>query len=154
PVGRGVQHEYQDMFRSFTCCVGSGMESHALHGDGIYYEAGERLWINLYAPSTVEWKSAAVRLSMETEFPEGDSVTIKVATESPKAFTLALRRPWWAGDGFSVNVNNQSVSDMPKAPGYAELKRTWKNGDTVALKLPKKLRLEPLPDNPQRVAIL
>jgi len=32
PVGRGVQHEYQDMFRDFTCCVGSGMESHALHG--------------------------------------------------------------------------------------------------------------------------
>ena len=25
---------------SFTCCVGSGMESHALHGVGIYYEVG------------------------------------------------------------------------------------------------------------------
>ena len=50
PVGRGVRREYQDMLRSFTCCVGSGMESHALHGDGIYYESGDRLWVNLYAP--------------------------------------------------------------------------------------------------------
>ncbi len=50
PVGRGVQHEYQGMFRSFTCCVGSGMESHALYGDGIYYQGKNRLWINLYAP--------------------------------------------------------------------------------------------------------
>src|SRR5438034_7593332 len=32
PVGRGVQHEYQDMLQSFTCDVGTGMESHALHG--------------------------------------------------------------------------------------------------------------------------
>lgn len=32
PVGRGVTHEYQDMLRDFTCCVGTGMESHALHG--------------------------------------------------------------------------------------------------------------------------
>ena len=34
PVGQGVSREYQNMTRSFTCCVGSGMESHALHGDG------------------------------------------------------------------------------------------------------------------------
>jgi len=35
-----VQHEYQDMFGSFTCCVGSGMESRALHGDGLYSKPG------------------------------------------------------------------------------------------------------------------
>ncbi len=51
PVGRGVQREYQKMFEDFTCCVGSGMESHALHGVGIYYESGDTLWVNLYAPS-------------------------------------------------------------------------------------------------------
>ena len=40
PVGRGVRREYADMHRSFTCCVGTGMESHALHGLGLYYEVG------------------------------------------------------------------------------------------------------------------
>ena len=63
PVGRGVRREYADMQRSFTCCVGSGMESHALHGDGIYYERGmssdgARLWVNIYAPSTAQWRAA------------------------------------------------------------------------------------------------
>ena len=38
PVGQGVSREYQNMLADFTCCVGSGMESHALHGDGIYFE--------------------------------------------------------------------------------------------------------------------
>jgi len=37
---------------------------------------------------------------------------------------------------------------------YVEVERTWKTGDTVTLALPKQLRLEPLPDNPRRTAIL
>jgi len=69
PVGRDVRHEYQDMFENFTCCVGSGMESHALHGDGIYYEAGDKFWINLYAPSTVDWTAAGVKFGDGDRFP-------------------------------------------------------------------------------------
>jgi DUF1680 family protein len=110
PVGRGVQHEYQGMFQSFTCCVGSGMESHALHGDGLYYESGDNLWVNLYAPSTARWKAAGVDLTTETDFPEGESASLKFTLKAPKQFTLALRRPSWAGDGFTVKVNGQAVT--------------------------------------------
>jgi DUF1680 family protein len=175
PVGRGVQHEYQGMFRSFTCCVGSGMESHALHGDGIYYEAGDKLWVNLYTPSTAEWTSAGVNLEVETDFPEGESVTLKMTLQSPKELTLALRRPYWVSDGFSVKVNGEAVSERVIDPysgvpesgrpvagrrgvehsgTYVELKRIWKTGDTVELILPRTLRLEPTPDNPQVTAIM
>ncbi len=75
PVGRGVQREYQNMFSSFTCCVGSGMESHALHGDGylIFDErSGDKLWVNIYAPSTARWEAAGVDLVMDTNFPDGE----------------------------------------------------------------------------------
>jgi hypothetical protein len=154
PVGHGVQHEYQDMFRSFTCCVGSSMESHALHGYGIYYEAGDKLWVNLYAPSTADWAAAGVKVEMATDFPEGQSASLKLTTKSPKKFTLALRRPYWAGEGFSVTVNGQAVKDLPKAGWYVEVNRAWKSGDTVALVLPKTLREEPLADNQSRVAVL
>lgn len=154
PVGRGAAREYQNMFGSFTCCVGSSMESHALHGLGIYYEAGDRLWVNLYAPSTAEWSSAGVRLDVDTSFPEGDSATVKLTLGSPKPFTLSLRRPSWAADGFTVNVNGENVNALPAPGSYVELKRTWKTGDTVVLVLPKALRLEPLSDNRRRAAIL
>ena len=87
-------------------------------------------------------------------FPEGESATLKLTLKSRKDFTLALRRPFWAGEGFSVKVNGEAVKDLPKAGSYVELKRTWKSGDTVTLVLPKTLRLEPLPDNPRRVAIM
>jgi DUF1680 family protein len=154
PVGRGVRREYQEMFRSFTCCVGSGMESHGLHGDGIYYESGDRLWVNLYVPSTAEWRSAGVNLAMETGFPEGEKATLKITASKPKQFTLALRRPAWAEAGFDVKVNGKPIKIVSKPGSYVEIKRTWKTGDVVTLMLPKTLRIEGLPDNKNRAALM
>jgi uncharacterized protein len=175
PVGRGVQHEYErDMLDGgFTCCTGSSMESHALHGAGLYYESGDKLWVNLYAPSTAEWPAAGVKLAMETDFPEGESATLRLTVASPKELTLALRRPFWVGTDFSVKINGEAVAPellaAPRSEGsgrrggptpatrtssFVELKRTWKTGDKIAVALPKTLRLELLPDNPRRVAIL
>ncbi|HWP99069.1 MAG TPA: beta-L-arabinofuranosidase domain-containing protein, partial [Vicinamibacterales bacterium] len=163
PVGRGVAREYQDMFRSFTCCVGTGMESHALHGYGIYYvadgavpggAAARRLWVNLYAPSTAEWREAGVRLDVETNFPEGEAATLRVRTAEPTAFTLLLRRPAWAGDGFAVTVNGEPLGKLPAPGSYVEIDRVWRTGDVVAVRLPKRLRLEPLSGDPSVAAIL
>jgi hypothetical protein len=171
PVGRGVQHEYQDMQRSFTCCVGSGMESHALHGDGIYYESGDRLWVNLYVPSTAEWAGGGARLTAETDLPEGETATLRLDLDTPRALTLALRRPYWAGDGFSIRVNGERVPEPSEPEGlelvgqsqyerrgsrssYVEVSRTWRAGDVVEVALPKALRLEPLADDPARASIL
>jgi len=156
PVGRGVMREYERnmLDGGFTCCVGTSMESHALHAHGIYFESGDKLWVNLYAPTTAEWKAAGASLSMETGFPDGESAELKLTLAAPRELTLALRRPSWAGEGFSVRVNGEAVRDLPSPGSYVELRRSWRSGDTVALALPKALRLEPLPDNPRRAAIL
>ena len=155
PVGRGVQHEYQRMFEDFTCCVGTSMESHALHGAGIYYYKGsEEFWIGLYAPSIAKWDSAGVEVEMATDFPLGSSAAVKIRAKAPKQFTLALRRPYWAGDGFSVKVNGQTLKDLPSADSYVKISRVWRQGDKVELNLPKVLREEPLPDNPSRMAFM
>jgi hypothetical protein len=154
PIGQGVGHEYQDMFRSFTCCVGSGMESHSLHGDGIYYESSDRFWVNLYVPSTANWKSAGVQFAMDTDFPEGEKATLKLTLKQPKQFTLALRRPSWAENGFEIRVNGEPFKDVSGPGTYVALKRRWKTGDVVTIALPKSLRVEGLADNPNRAALM
>jgi len=175
PVGPGVTHEYQDMFRDFTCDVGTGMENHALHGDGIYYEGDDRFWVNLYVPSTATWAKAGVQLVMDTDFPEGETAKLALRLEAPQQFTLALRRPYWAGQGFRVRLNGQTVVAPGQEPApdsfdqsgrsqyrrppydassYVELKRLWRSGDVVEVALPKALHLEPLPDNPHRVSLM
>jgi DUF1680 family protein len=175
PVGRGVQQEYQNMLESFTCCVGTGMENHALHGDGLYYESPDTLWVNLFVPSSAQFTTAGVHLQMDTDFPDGGAAKITLAMPKPAAFTLAVRRPSWAGDGFAVKVNGESVAVPPLASlragaaggrtmgnedaspqpsSFVELKRNWKSGDIVELTLPKSLRLEPTPDNRSVAAIM
>ena len=164
PVGSGVRREYADMHRSFTCCVGTGMESHALHGLGVYYESGTgsrgpeasdlKLWLNLYVPSIAHWESAGVKLTMETSFPEGDTAQLTFDVREPKSFTLALRRPSWvAANGFQVRVNEQTVT-QPSRSGYVEITRRWESGDEVAITLPKTLQLARLPDRPTKAAVL
>lgn len=154
PVGRDVQHEYQDMFRSFTCCVGTGMESHALHAHGLYYESGDTLWINFFAPSEADWVRQGVQVQMETDFPLGETATVRLRLNEPKRLTLAIRRPLWAGPGFAIRVNGQPAEATAKPGTYLRLERTWRDGDTVRLTLPKTLREEALPDNPHRLALL
>ncbi len=156
PVGRGVAREYErNMLEGgFTCCVGSGMESHALHAHGLYYESEGRLWVNVYAPSRAEWKAAGAEVVLSTDFPEGESAALELTLREPRELTLALRRPSWAGEGFGVKVNGEPVDGLPGPGSYVELRRTWKSGDAVALALPRALRLEPLPDNPSRVAVM
>ena len=161
PVGSGVRREYADMHRSFTCCVGTGMESHALHGLGLYYETGtgagnrerDKLYVNIYAPSTAQWESAGVKLTMATSFPEGETADLKLDLRAPKSFTLALRRPSWAGDGFAVRVNDRKVAQQLRA-GYVEITRTWQPGDQISLTLPKALKLDRLAGNPAKAAVL
>jgi len=154
PVGRGVQHEYQNMMEDFTCCVGSGMESHALHGLGIYYESGDKLWINQFVPSIAKWEAAGVQVEMNTDFPEGESVSLKLTLRAPKKFALALRCPSWAGTGTRLGVNGQAIVHLPGAGSYIEILRTWRSGDRIELVLPKSVRKEALPDNPNRLALL
>ena len=154
PVGRSVEHEYQDMFHNFTCCVGSGMENHALHGAGIYYASQDRLWVNLYAPSTANWAAGGAKLTLNTDFPEGASATLKLEMARPKKFTLMLRRPSWAGEGFAVKINGRTVNGLNAPRSYIPLSREWKTGDDVTLTLPKGLHAEPLSDNPQRIALM
>jgi hypothetical protein len=175
PVGRGVQREYERnmLDGGFTCCTCSSLESHALHAHGFYYESGEVFWVTGYVPSVATWSAAGLQLTVATDFPEGETATLKLSLDSPRAFTLALRRPFWADPGFAVSINGVPVPEeqlaapghpTSRAPGrtsagsrsswFVRLNRTWESGDTVSVSLPKSLRVEPLPDNPRRVALL
>jgi hypothetical protein len=162
------------MQQSFTCCVGTGMESHALHGDNVYAESDDTVWVNLFVPSTAEL--AVGNIAMETSFPDGDSAKLTFSLPKSREFTLAIRRPSWAGDGFTVKVNGAAVEQpplaslragaaggrnmheddhgVPQPSTFVELKRTWKSGDVVELTLPKTVRLETTPDNKSVAAIM
>jgi DUF1680 family protein len=153
PLMSGVAREFSSEENDFWCCVLSGMESHAKHGDSIYWENGDTLFVNLYIPSTVEWKAVGASLQMDTRYPYEGEIGIKVRRLAGQGrFTLALRVPAWA-KGHRVHVNGKPVSARTEK-GYALVRRRWKAGDSVGLSLPLELRLEAAPGNDRVVSLL
>ncbi|TWU31584.1 glycoside hydrolase family 127 protein [Novipirellula artificiosorum] len=150
----GHHKEYQSQFDGFTCCVGTGMENHVRYGEGIYYHDDQRLWVNLFIASELNWQDLGIKLRQETEWPEGDQSQLTISAKSPQRFELLLRRPNWAGDDFAVSVNGAKVGSDGDASGYVVIDRTWKGGDTVTVHFPMELHTESMPDNANRIAIL
>jgi uncharacterized protein len=138
---------------AFTCCSGTGMENHARYGEYIYSHGENALYVNQFISSVVDWQEQGVRVRQLSKLPEHGSVRLEISCDEPKEFLLLVRHPHWASDGFRVSVNGEAAA-LSSTPGsFAKLKRTWQDGDVVDVKMPLELRLEPMPDNAQRVAI-
>ncbi len=150
PLDAGRSKVFDAATGTFSCCVCSSMESHARHASFIYMHDPEGLYVNLFAPSELRWKARGVTLRQETRFPDGDSVSLGFQCDMPAAFTLKLRHPAWSPE-MGLRVNGEAV-DAGKPGEYAVLRREWKTGDRVELKLAMPLRTESMPDNPKRIA--
>jgi uncharacterized protein len=155
PLMSGTHRDYSTPFNDFWCCCGTGLESHSKHGDSIYWRRGNDLFVNLFIPSTLEWKRGSrqyARLALETGYPFGQTVTLKVLElAQPDVFSIALRIPAWC-DKATVQVNEEARA--PASPGYASLSRRWHEGDVVTLTLPMAPRIEATPDDPGTIALL
>ena len=154
PLRAGSRKVYSKPFDSFWCCVGTGMENHAKYGEAIYFHGNNALWVNLFIPSELNWREKGLALKQETLYPESETVNFKVKAKRPVSFALRLRYPEWAQKGVAVIVNGQPQTVNSKPGSFIEIQRTWKDGDRVVLTMPMSLRLEAMPDNPRRVAVL
>ncbi len=149
PLMTGSRREFSTPENDFWCCMGTGMESHSKHGDSIWWESGDTLFVNLFVPSTVRWRGST--LDLDTSYPLSENITISVGGRA-RRFALAIRLPGWCADPrLSVNGKPAAIS---RSRGYAIVERKWRRGDSVALTLPMALRTEPTPDDPRMVARL
>ena len=93
----------------------------------------------LYAPCEVTHRvdGKRVHVKEETEYPFRETVRITVTPESAASFPLRLRIPEWAG-GATLTVNGGAAPGALTPGTFAEVKRLWKAGDVVELRLPMK----------------
>jgi len=138
-----------------SCCSGSGLESNAKYADSIYFHDGNKaLYVNLFIPSTLNWKQNGVRLRQETRYPEEGATRLVVETDKAVSFKLHVRRPWWATRGFDVSINGERSAESATPVSYAEIDRTWKSGDRVEVRMPMGLRMEGFKEHPTRAAVM
>lgn len=150
----GGYRTYSDLDRDFWCCVGTGMENHAIYGKGIYAHRGDRLFVNLFIPSELSWREQGVNVTQQTVFPDEPRTRIQVKLANPKKFTVAVRYPGWVAPGaLKLAVNNEAIPTNARPGGFGEVTRTWKDGDTLTVELPMTLRTEMLPNSKNYVSI-
>jgi DUF1680 family protein len=137
----------------FTCCNGTALESSTKLQDSIYFRSKDNkaLYVNLYVPSTLTWQERNVVIRQRTGFPYAD--TTKLTLTGGGEFDIQVRVPRWATQGFFVKINGQDQA-VEAAPGtYLTLSRTWKNGDTIELRMPFHFYLNPVMDKPNIASI-
>ncbi|RFP19619.1 glycosyl hydrolase [Duganella sp. BJB475] len=148
---------YSQVDKAMWCCVGSGIESHAKYGEFIYAHRGDQLYVNLFIPSTLNWREQGVTITQANRFPDEDRSTIMVkgAVKGSKAFTMKIRYPEWVAHGaLRITVNGKPVAANAGADRYVNLRRVWRDGDKVEILLPMKTHLEQMPDKSNYYAVL
>lgn len=138
----------------FTCCIGTGMENHSKYGKNIYFHNDNELFVFQYIASRLTWKEKGLTVIQKTSYPEEQGTVFEFTCEKPVRLTLQIRYPGWAKKGIEVKVNG-SKKRVNKLPGsFVEIERTWKTGDIVEVTIPFTLRLESMPDDSNRVAVM
>lgn len=152
PLMSGARREFSKPFDDFWCCVGTGMESHSKHGDSIYWKRGDQLYVNLYIPSELTWKEQGVTLAMRTDYPHAGDVIFDVTRGTAQNLAISFRVPGWC-ENASLEVNGQAAT-VQRKNGYMTVRRRWKVGDQLHLKLEMRLRAEPIRDDANLVALM
>ncbi|OSZ77006.1 hypothetical protein CAP36_11300 [Chitinophagaceae bacterium IBVUCB2] len=136
------------------CCVGSGMENHGKYSQFIYTHEKNALYVNLFVASELNWRERKIKIKQQTTFPEEEKTKITV-TEGSSLFSLMIRYPSWVKDGaLKVMVNGKTISFTNHPSSYIAIKRLWKKGDVVTIRLPMQNSIEQMPNVSNYMAIM
>ena len=140
-VGLNATKPFGNETPQSTCCGGTGSENHTKYQQSAYFANNHTLWVGLYMPTTLHWKEKGVTIKQDCLWPAQHSA-IKI-TEGEGDFTLKLRVPYWATQGFSIKVNGKEVAKSYQSSTYVELEQKhWKVGDVVEIDMPFSKHIE------------
>lgn len=154
PIRPNHYKVYSSPQESFWCCVGSGIENHGKYGELIYAHTATALYVNLFVPSTLEWKEKGLTVTQQTKFPFSEETSVKLSSQKPQRLSVMLRKPSWVDGNVTVLVNGEIVKAADGSSGYLAINRTWKKGDVITMRLPMKTIAEPLPDGSHWVSFV
>jgi uncharacterized protein len=131
--GRRVHTTY------WRCCKSSGamaLEELPSIAYGLTREGGIRVNLLGASSATLDVPGAGrVHVEQTTRYPFAGDIAIRVGTEREAAFALSVRVPDWA--------EGAKLQDAACEPGtYARIERRWRSGDTIALSLPMRARVQ------------
>lgn len=142
-----------------ACCPPNVARLLASIGRYLYAYSENELYVNLYMSSEyeVDIRKNKVKIILNSDYPFGDNVSLKINVKNPLSFDLKLRIPKWCVE-YKVFVNGKEENNHKKEKGYVVINKTWKNNDEIFLNLitlPRRVKSHPrVKDNIGKVAIM
>ncbi|TFF98250.1 MAG: glycoside hydrolase family 127 protein [Promethearchaeota archaeon] len=173
PLASDGQYSRSPWFDT-SCCPSNLTRFMASIPSYIYAQKDDILYVNLFIGSaaTVFIDEKPVVITQETDYPWNGIVKIIMNVQESSDFTIAIRIPGWtqnrpvpsdlylylneSNEEVNLKVNNNSI-DFINEKGFACIRRTWRDGDTIEFKMPMPIRRvvahEKVKNNLGRVAL-
>jgi hypothetical protein len=125
------------------CCSGNVNRAMPNYVTRMWMRSEEGIAAVLYGPSEVRTRinGQAVRITEETEYPFRETVSFKVRLARPETFSLHLRIPEWCS-GAAIEINGKAHSARTVPGEFALVRREFRDGDVISLRLPMQVAAE------------
>ena len=147
PLQPGMYKTFGTPFDAFWCCTGTGSEEYSKLTDSIYFHDDQAVFVNLFIPSTLDWKERGFKLRQTTKFPQEERITFTIDSAPSSTTALKIRVPWWATQGVAVSINGEQQNVNATPATYIALEHAWKAGDVITVDLPLTLHITTAPDD-------
>lgn len=142
PFSREMNNVF-GMRSGYTCCLANMHQGWTKFASTLWHTTADQgLAALTYAPSELTINTGSqgveVKIREQTDYPFGDSIRFLISVAESVDFPLYLRIPGWC-EAAQVTVNGRIVEDT-QAGRIVKIKRTWKDGDRIDLKLPMSLK--------------
>jgi DUF1680 family protein len=116
-----------------ACCPPNIMRLLASAQHYLATVTNDALTVQQYASARLS--GAGLDLEIETDYPWSGPVTIRVLDATAEERGLALRIPSWSASAAVVTINDCSERTVTSSDGYLLIRRRWRAGDEVRLRL-------------------
>lgn len=181
PLRAGGRKGWASETGDFFCCHGTVVQANAMLDHYLYYQEEDQIYVCQYFDSRARFVLGGQTICIEQKedtlsgsfhlsstsparqsissvtseygtHPEQKKIYFAVRTENEVNVALHFRIPEWTAEAASVTINGEPVQTDAAPGSFLVLKRTWKDGDTVGLKLKKCLHTIPLEGDSTKAA--
>ncbi|MBD8348482.1 glycoside hydrolase family 127 protein [Dysgonomonas sp. HGC4] len=126
-----------------NCCPPNTVRTISEVQNYVYNLSEDGLYVNLYGGSQLKTNlknGDNIQVTQATDYPWDGQISLTIDKAPKKSFTLSMRIPGWC-KGATISVNGKKQEVNLESGSYAQITRTWKNGDKVELNLPMEAKL-------------
>jgi DUF1680 family protein len=142
PFNREMNNVF-GMRSGYTCCLANMHQGWTKFVRHLWYTTPDNGVAALaYGPNELKIRlgkdQTEVVIREETAYPFDETIHLAISAKRPVDFPLYLRIPLWCKNA-TLAVNDKMQS-LPRSGEIITINRSWKDGDTITLKLPMEVR--------------